>query len=150
MHERNATVDVASGLPNVLADPCQIGQIFGNLIANGIKFNRSAAPRIEIGAFVDDDGETVFFVRDNGIGIEARYHERIFGVFQRLHRREEFEGTGAGLAIVKRAVEALGGSIRVESRPGEGSTFLFTLPVSAGERERGSEIGPVPSALLSR
>ncbi|MHB8684518.1 MAG: ATP-binding protein [Dehalococcoidia bacterium] len=133
VHERNATVDVASGLPKVLGDPRRIGQIFGNLIANGIKFNRSAAPRIEIGAFVNDAGETVFFVRDNGIGIEERYHEKIFGVFQRLHRREEFEGTGAGLAIVKRAVEALGGSIRVESGPGEGSAFLFTLPVSPAQ-----------------
>ncbi len=133
VHERNATVDVASGLPKVVGDPRRIGQIFGNLIANGIKFNRSAAPRIEIGAFVNDAGETVFFVRDNGIGIEERYHEKIFGVFQRLHRREEFEGTGAGLAIVKRAVEALGGSIRVESGPGEGSAFLFTLPVSPAQ-----------------
>ena len=133
VHERNATVVVASGLPEVVADPRRIGQIFGNLIANGIKFNRSAAPCVEIGAHVKDSGDAVFFVRDNGIGIDARYHEKIFGVFQRLHRREEFEGTGAGLAIVRRAVEALGGSIWVESSPGEGSTFMFKLPVSPAQ-----------------
>ncbi len=133
VHERHATVDVPADLPEVLGDPRRIGQIFGNLISNGIKFNRGAAPRVEIGALLNDAGETVFFVRDNGIGIEPRYHEKIFGVFQRLHRREEFEGTGAGLAIVKRAVEALGGRIWVESNPGEGTTFLFTLPVSPAQ-----------------
>jgi PAS domain S-box-containing protein len=133
LHERGAAVDVASDLPKVLADPRRIEQIFGNLIANGIKFNRSPTPRVEIGTFVDDGGDTVFFVRDNGIGIEPQYYEKIFGVFQRLHRREEFEGTGAGLAIVKRAVEALGGRIWVESIPGEGSAFMFTLPVSPAQ-----------------
>ena len=130
VHERNATVDVAHGLPEVLGDPRRVEQIFGNLIANGIKFNHSAEPRIEIGASVNDAGETAFFVRDNGIGIDAQYHAEIFEVFRRLHRREEFEGTGAGLAIVKRAVEALGGRIWVESSPGEGSAFMVTLPLS--------------------
>lgn len=130
--EREATVEVQPGLPEVFADPRRIGQIFHNLITNGIKFNRGDAPHVEVGSLVGNGGETVFFVRDNGIGIDAEYHEKIFGVFQRLHRREEFEGTGAGLAIVKRAVEALGGRIWVESTPGEGTTFLFTLPVARG------------------
>lgn len=130
VQERNATVDVAPGLPEVFADARRVGQIFSNLISNGIKFNRGDAPRVEVGSLKNDAGETVFFVRDNGIGIDPEYHEKIFGVFQRLHRREEFEGTGAGLAIVKRAVEALGGRIWVESSPGDGTTFLFTLPVA--------------------
>jgi light-regulated signal transduction histidine kinase (bacteriophytochrome) len=130
VRERNVTVEVASGMPDVLVDVPRMGQIFGNLIANGIKFNHSADPRIEVGLRLNEAGETAFFVRDNGIGIEEEYHEKIFGVFCRLHRREEFEGTGAGLAIVKHAVEAVGGTIWVESSLGEGSTFLFTLPVS--------------------
>lgn len=130
LHERNAAVDVARRLPDVLGDPRRIGQIFGNLISNGVKFNRSAAPRVEVGAMENDAGETVFYVRDNGIGIEPQYHEKIFEVFQQLHRREEFEGTGAGLSIAKRAIEALGGRIWVEDNPSGGSTFLFTLPRS--------------------
>jgi PAS domain S-box-containing protein len=133
--ERNATVDVDEDMPQVFADPRRVGQIFSNLITNGIKFNQGDAPRVEVGSLVNDAGETVFFVRDNGIGIHPEYHEKIFGVFQRLHRREEFEGTGAGLAIVKRAVEALGGRIWVESALGKGTTFLFTLPVSPAGAE---------------
>ena len=135
VHERNASIDVAPSLPEVLADPRRIGQIFGNLISNGVKFNRSAAPRVEIGSLVNDAGETVFFVRDNGIGIEPRYHEKIFDVFQRLHRRDEFDGTGAGLAVVKRAVEALGGRVWVENNSREGTTFLLTMPASPGQTE---------------
>lgn len=126
--ERGASVDVSPGLPDVIAHRHSIEQIFGNLVSNGIKFNRSAAPRVEVGAAMNASGELVFSVRDNGIGMEEQYYERIFQVFQRLHRRDEFEGTGAGLAIVRRAVEASGGRIWVESTPGEGSTFMFTLP----------------------
>ncbi len=132
VQERRATIEVAPGLPEVLGDPRRVEQIFGNLITNAIKFNRSVQPRVEIGATVNDTGEAAFFVRDNGIGIDAQYHAEIFEVFRRLHRREEFEGTGAGLAIVKRAVEALGGSIWVESTLGEGSAFMVTLPLAPG------------------
>ncbi len=133
--ERAATVDVAQHLPAAVADPRRLEQIFGNLVANAIKFNHGIAPRVEIGAFVNDAGITTFFVRDNGIGIESAYQEKIFGLFQRLHRREDYEGTGAGLAIVRRAVEALGGTVWVESTVGEGSTFMFTLPVCRWEHE---------------
>jgi len=75
------------------------------------------------------NGAATFFIRDNGIGIDPQYHDKIFGVFQRLHRREEYEGTGAGLAIVKRAVEALGGRVWVDSAPDAGTTFFVSLPL---------------------
>ncbi len=130
--QRSANVRVQDSLPHVQADAARLEQIFGNLIANGIKFNRSPRPVVEVGLRERNAGDATFFVRDNGIGIDPQYHERIFGIFQRLHRREEYEGTGAGLAIVKRAIEALGGRMWLESALGDGTTFLFTLPL-AGE-----------------
>ncbi len=133
LNERHASVEVADDIPRVLADSTRIEQIFGNLISNGIKFNQSDAPRVTIGVRGIENGQVVLYVRDNGIGIDRQYHERIFGIFQRLHRREEYEGTGAGLAIVQRSVESLGGRVWVESKPGAGTTFLFTLPLAAGE-----------------
>jgi light-regulated signal transduction histidine kinase (bacteriophytochrome) len=137
IEERAAAVDVAPGLPEVGVDEARLAQIVGNLIENALKFNKRADPRVELGMREQDDGHVTFFVRDNGIGISPEYHERIFGVFQRLHRREEFEGTGAGLAIAKRAVEAYGGRIWVESEEGAGATFAFTLPL-AGKDSRES------------
>jgi light-regulated signal transduction histidine kinase (bacteriophytochrome) len=128
--ERGAEVRVDPDLPGVRADAARVEQIFGNLIANGIKFNRSEHPSIEIGVRAQGGDTATFVVRDNGIGIEPAYHDRIFGIFQRLHRREEFEGTGAGLAIVKRAVESLGGAVEVESDGAAGTTFVVTLPTA--------------------
>ncbi|HEX5478647.1 MAG TPA: ATP-binding protein, partial [Dehalococcoidia bacterium] len=130
IEERGAEVRVDPDLPGVRADAARIEQIFGNLIANGIKFNRSEHPSIEVGVRGQGGETAAYFVRDNGIGIEPAYHERIFGIFQRLHRREEFEGTGAGLAIVKRAVESLGGTVEVESDGAAGTTFVVTLPTA--------------------
>jgi PAS domain S-box-containing protein len=135
--ERRAVVTVAEDIPMVLADPTRVEQIFGNLIGNAIKFNRSEGPCVSIGVRSVGSGQAVLFVRDNGIGIEPEYQERVFGVFQRLHRREEYEGNGAGLAIVKRSVDSLGGRIWVESQPGAGATFLFTLPLAADENGSG-------------
>jgi light-regulated signal transduction histidine kinase (bacteriophytochrome) len=129
VEEKGARIDIEGSLPDVLGDLPRVEQIFGNLIANGLKFNRSEAPTISIGVQAADDGRATFYVRDNGIGIEPQYQEQIFGIFQRLHRREEYEGTGAGLAIVKRAAEALGGRVWVTSEPGAGSTFFVALPV---------------------
>ncbi len=126
---KGAVVEVADGLPDVLGDRVRFEQIVGNLLGNALKFNRSDPPRIKIGITDVTEGVATFLVRDNGIGIDPQYHDKIFGVFQRLHRREEYEGTGAGLAIVKRAVESLGGSVAVQSEPDAGSTFWFTLPV---------------------
>jgi signal transduction histidine kinase len=126
--ERNATIELDGPLPDVLADAPRVQQIFANLISNGIKFNSSDHPVLKIRAEGNKGAMATIGVEDNGIGIDAEYHERIFGVFQRLHAREEYEGTGAGLAIVKRAAEACGGSVRVESQLGRGSTFFVSLP----------------------
>ena len=98
------------------------------MIKNWVKFNHSPRKRIEIGWRPFKEGAYELFVRDNGIGIEPRYHEQIFGVFQRLHTRKEYDGTGLGLAIVKKATGKLHGSVRIESEPGKGSTFYIVIP----------------------
>jgi len=113
-------------LPEVFSDFVQLGQIFQNLISNAIKYRSEEPPRIHISAEEDDAGFT-FAVADNGIGIDPRYHEQIFGIFKRLHGRE-FPGTGIGLALVKRIVERHGGRVWVESEAGKGATFRFTIP----------------------
>jgi PAS domain S-box-containing protein len=119
-------------MPWVLADETQLVQVFQNLIGNAIKYKNEGIPRIHISA-ASHGIKWSFAVKDNGIGIDARYFERIFGMFQRLHKREEFSGTGMGLAISKKIVERHGGSLTVESRPGHGSTFSFVL-TSMGSR----------------
>ena len=114
-------------LPMVRADPTQLTQLFQNLIGNALKFKSESPPQIHVGV---SDGEAFwqFSVQDNGIGIEPQYFERIFQVFQRLHTRREYKGTGIGLAICKKIIERHGGHIWVESEIGQGSTFYFTLP----------------------
>ena len=116
-------------LPTVLADASQLAQVFQNLIGNAIKFRAERRPEIRVGAR-REAGEWRFAVSDNGIGIEPQYFERIFRVFQRLHTRVHSPGTGIGLAICKKIVERHGGRIWIESQPGQGSTFYFTLPDS--------------------
>jgi chemotaxis family two-component system sensor kinase Cph1 len=114
-------------MPTLPADEVQFGQLLQNLIGNALKFRSSDVPRIHIGA-IESELDWQFEVRDNGIGIEPQYYERIFMVFQRLHNKGEYPGTGIGLAICKKVVERHGGRIWVESRPGAGSSFFFTLP----------------------
>ena len=114
-------------LPTVLADETQLVQLFQNLVGNAIKYQGPGVPRVHVSAVRDGDQKWIFSVRDNGLGIDPQYFERIFGMFQRLHKREEFAGTGIGLAICKKIVERHGGAISVESQPGEGSTFRFVL-----------------------
>jgi PAS domain S-box-containing protein len=117
-------------LPTVLADDMQLTQLFQNLIGNGIKYQNPGVPRVHISAAKNGGNKWTFSVKDNGLGIDPQYFGRIFGMFQRLHKREEFAGTGIGLAICKKIVERHGGSISVASQPGQGSTFSFALAAS--------------------
>jgi PAS domain S-box-containing protein len=114
-------------LPTVAADEMQLIQLFQNLVGNAIKYQSPGVPKVHISAIQNGGKKWMFSVKDNGLGIDPQYFEKIFGMFQRLHKREEFAGTGIGLAICKKIVERHGGSIAVESQPGEGSTFSFAL-----------------------
>lgn len=126
IHDSGAVV-IADPLPTVLANPAQLRQVVQNLLSNAIKFHGEEPPAIHIRAEWLD-GEWVFAVRDNGIGIEAQHFERIFQMFQRLHTQREYPGTGMGLALCKKIVERHGGRMWVTSEPGKGSTFAFSLP----------------------
>jgi len=126
--EANAVV-THDPLPVVPADPSQLEHVFLNLIGNALKFRSSERPVIHVTA-APRDSEWLFSVSDNGIGIEAQHFDRIFVIFQRLHGREAYPGTGIGLAIAKRIIERHRGQIWVEARPGQGSTFFFTLPAT--------------------
>jgi light-regulated signal transduction histidine kinase (bacteriophytochrome) len=115
-------------LPTITGNSGRIAQVFQNLIGNAIKFRHPAQPATVHVSAMPQPGEWLFTVDDNGIGIDSQYLERIFVIFQRLHTRAEYPGTGIGLSICKKVVERHGGRIWVESRPGEGSRFHFTFP----------------------
>jgi PAS domain S-box-containing protein len=127
IHESGALV-THDPLPTITTDDAQLAQVFQNLIANAIKYHGPDVPRVHVSATRNGGNEWTFSIRDNGLGIEAQYFERIFVLFQRLHGRGEFEGTGIGLAICKKILERLDGRIWVESQLGKGSTFFFALP----------------------
>jgi PAS domain S-box-containing protein len=130
----SSAVITADHLPTVYADTTQLIQLFQNLVGNAVKY-RSNAPRIHISA-ERKDREWLFKFSDNGIGIDTSQFERIFEIFQRLHTRDEYSGTGIGLAICKKIVERFGGRIWVESKLGQGSSFFFTLPIAGNQPGR--------------
>ncbi len=130
-------------LPAVQGDETQLWQVLQNLVGNALKFHGSEPPRVHVSA-QEINGQWRFSVRDNGIGLDPQQAERIFLLFQRLHTRAEYPGTGMGLAISKKIVERHGGRIWVESEPGKGSTFYFSLPmkgVTHGSELRASAAG---------
>ena len=140
-HSGSLTVD---HLPAVVADPTQLRQVFQNLIGNALKFNDGTAPRVHVSAEPTDhvlaeEGSPAgwrFGITDNGIGIAPEHAERIFAIFQRLHTRDEYEGTGIGLAMCKKIVERHGGRIWFDSEPGTGTTFYFTIPTRSTPIQR--------------
>ncbi len=127
IEERRAVI-THDPLPTVMADEAQLIQLFQNLIGNAIKFHVKPPPRVHISARKTSE-VWLFSVHDNGIGIDPQYSERIFIIFQRLHSKGEYPGSGIGLALCKKIVERHGGRIWLESKPGAGSTFFFTLPI---------------------
>jgi light-regulated signal transduction histidine kinase (bacteriophytochrome) len=124
--ERGAQIQVGA-MPVLAAEPLLLSQVFQNLIGNGLKFVKDGPPRLELGS-EEHGGEWLFWVRDHGIGISPGHFEKVFRLFGRLHTREDYPGSGLGLSICKKIVERHGGRIWVESTPGQGATFKFTLP----------------------
>lgn len=131
---RGGVVRRLGRLPRVRGDARLLGMVLQNLISNGLKFNCSERPTVEIGTTGGE--QPAAFVRDNGIGIESRHHEAVFAIFRRLHARDQYEGTGAGLAIARKIVEQHGGRLWLKSEPGQGSTFFFTLLCAVSIRPR--------------
>ena len=142
IEESGATISCGR-LPTIMADSTLLGHVFRNLIGNAIKYRGEEPPEVHVSA-EDLGDEWKFVVRDNGIGIDPQFADRIFTIFQRLHPRGKYPGTGIGLSISKKAVERLGGRIWVESRLGQGSTFCFTLPARLG---RGPAVGTEMRAI---
>jgi light-regulated signal transduction histidine kinase (bacteriophytochrome) len=126
--EKSGGIVEIESLPKIDANETQMLSLFQNLIGNAMKYRSKEVPHIRIYAKCDD-GLCEIFVQDNGIGFEQEYAERIFKPFQRLHNHREYEGTGMGLAICRKIIEWHNGNIRAESRPGNGTTFIITLPV---------------------
>jgi light-regulated signal transduction histidine kinase (bacteriophytochrome) len=126
INESGAKINV-NKLPVVRANKTQVEQLFQNLIGNALKYRGNDVPCIEIGAS-DQAAGWVFYIKDNGIGIEKKFYDKVFVIFQRLHGKNEYGGTGIGLAICKKIVERHGGKIWIESEPGNGTTFYFNFP----------------------
>ena len=142
--EKATEIDVEA-MPTVHADPTLLSSVFMNLLDNALKYTRGRAPaRISIGVAEETAGEVSFFVRDNGAGFDMRYADKLFGVFQRLHHAHEFEGTGVGLANVRRIVAKHGGRVWAKAKVGEGATFYFSIRKNLGP----AEVADAPAPLF--
>jgi len=131
--KESGAVVTHDSLPALTTDETQLAQVFQNLVGNAIKYRSVEIPHVHVSVTKTGGNEWIFSVRDNGLGIDPQYFERIFILFQRLHRQEDFKGTGIGLAICKKIVERLGGRIWVKSQLEKGSTFCFALPERDGK-----------------
>lgn len=141
--EQKVDLKIQENLPVIYCDRIKISEVILNLVNNAIKFsskNKKENPRVEIG-YMQDGESHKFFVKDNGIGIDAKYHSQVFGIFKRLHTTKEYEGTGAGLSIVKRVIDDHGGRVWIESEAGKGATFYFTIPKRFDEEDK--DIGKI-------
>ncbi len=154
IRSRGGELRVIGPLPTVWGDRDRIGQLVANLVGNGFKYNQSVPPLVEVlsaGTKDEFDAWATFAVRDNGIGIDPQFHAKVFQLFRRLHTREEYEGSGAGLAICQKIVQAHGGRIWVESTPGQGSTFFVRLrsrsPIDTSPPSPGLKPSPNPYSL---
>ena len=143
IEESGARIEIES-LPVVHANGDQLLRLFQNLISNAIKYGSESTPVIRISAS-SEAGDWTCSVSDNGIGIDSKHHDQIFAAFRRLHKTSDHEGSGVGLAICKRIVDQYGGRIWVESEPGHGSTFYFTIPVSMDSSSHGSDVSRKPT-----
>ncbi len=146
LRQRHIEWDLAT-LPKVKADPALMRQVWSNLLSNAVKYTRPRDPaRVQVGCQDTQAGEVLFFVRDNGVGFDMKYAGKLFGVFQRLHRAADFEGTGIGLAHVRRIISRHGGHIWAEGKPDLGATITFTLPAA---RNNSTPQPPSPNASSS-
>ncbi|MGD8787134.1 MAG: ATP-binding protein, partial [Phycisphaerales bacterium] len=152
LEETNGTISAPEPLPAIDCDPAQIRQLLQNLISNGLKYQRNdVVPEITVRAKAEDNGIIRIEIQDNGIGIKEEQFDNVFVMFRRLHSKQEYEGTGIGLAVCKRIVERHGGEIGVNSTYGEGSTFWFTIPVSqiSVENEEATSCSSEPINLIN-
>lgn len=141
--EEARAVVTCEGMPTVRADPVQLTQLFQNLVGNAVKYRGPAPLQIHIGS-KEQPRHWLFWVRDNGIGMDPQFKDRVFVIFQRLHTREEYPGTGIGLALCKRIVERHGGEICVESSPGKGATFFFSISKPMGSDRDEQDVRNTP------
>jgi light-regulated signal transduction histidine kinase (bacteriophytochrome) len=123
-------------LPTIMGNASQLARLFQNVVGNALKYRSTDSPIVKV-TCIESDDQVEIRISDNGIGIDAGYHEQIFGLFKRLHRREEYPGTGIGLAICLKIVERHNGTMRVESEFGEGTTFVVSLPKRIGYKNPG-------------